>query len=206
MAAKRKVSPFRKGRPSASFTSGGGTPFLAPKPDEPLVFAPLVPLEGMLSAEMHEHWDIRPAIYYPCIGPDCPGEEVGNEPRFKGYLPIALKDGTVAVYPFTISVYKQLEAIEDELPDKSLAGYLLKISKSGAGLRTRYTVMPLGKSVDISSFEEPDFIDQLGPQTREEIVELLEENGFVFEEGAAPSAPAPSADNEDDDDEGWGDV
>ena len=199
--AKKAVSPFRKGR--AVVKSGGGQ-FVGVKEGEPLTFAPLVGLEEMISADMHEYWDLRPAIYHPCIGRDCPGCKVGNEPRFKGYLPILLKSGDTAVYPFTISVYNQLEVLEDALDDdEDLKGFAIKVSRKGAGMATRYTVVGLGKRLDTSKTDIPDFISHLGPQTEDTIWELLDSNGFSRGEAAVKVADDEADDEEDD---SWGDV
>ena len=200
--AKKADSPFRKGR---AVRRAGGGQFVGVKEGEPLSFAPLVGLEDMISADMHEYWDLRPAIYHPCIGRGCPGCEVGNEPRFKGYLPILLQSGETAVYPFTISVYNQLEALEDALDDgEDLKGFAIKVSRKGAGMATRYTVLGTGKRLDVEETEVPDFISHLGPQTEDTIWELLENNGFSRSDGT--DAPDSDADEADEDEDGWGDV
>ena len=198
--AKRKkapASPFHKGR--ATRRRSGGQ-FVSVREGEPLTFAPLVGLDELVSADMHEYWDIKPAIYHPCIGPGCPGCAVGNEPRFKGYFPILLQSGETAVYPFTISVYNQLEALEDSLDEgDTLAGFAIKVSRKGQMKATRYTVLGLGKRLDVTSHEIPDFIGSLGPQTAEEIWVLLEENGY--DRGDKKVKPSAT-----DDDGGWGSV
>jgi hypothetical protein len=211
--AKAK-SPFKKGR-KVGGASSGGSQFLGLKDGESHVLAPLYGLDELISADMHEYWDIRPAIFHPCIGRNCPGCEVGNEARFKGYYPVLLKSGEVAIYPFTISVYNQLEAIEDAMDDgETLQGFVLKISRKGTGLSTRYTVVPVGKRLDVSDTEIPDFIPQLGPQTKKEIVALLEDKGFevggttpvvkMETESAAGTATADTGTDDEDDD--WGDA
>ncbi len=210
--AKAKVSPFKKGRKKGG-ASAGGSQFLGLKDGESHVLAPMVGLDELVYADMHEYWDIRPAIFHPCIGRDCPGCEAGNDPRFKGYFPVLLKSGDVAIYPFTISVYNQLEAIEDSMDDgETLKGFVLKISRKGTGLATRYTVVPVGKRIDVPS-EVPDFISQLGPQSRDEIIALLEDNGFevggdtpvvkMDSESAAGSVTETDGDEDADD---WGDA
>ena len=194
--AAKTSSPFTKGRTTR--TRGPGGFLQAVKEGEPITFAPLVGLEGLISADMHEYWNIKPAIYHPCLGRDCPGCAVGNDPRFKGYLPVLLQSGETAVYPFTISVYNQLEALEDALEDdETLKGLAIKVSRKGAGKATRYTVMGLGKRLDVDGQEIPDFIKSLGPTTPEDVWALLEENGYS-RDGATPS--------EDDDEDGWGSV
>lgn len=204
--AVKKSSPFTKGR--VEVKKGGGTQFIGLKPDDAMVFAPLVGLDELVSANMHEYWDLRPAIFHPCIGRDCPGCKSGNEARFKGYLPVVMKDKTVHIYPFTISVYNQLEELEDELDGKSVAGHLIKFSRKGSGMATRYTIMGIGKRIDIEEFVIPDFIDNLGPSTKATITDLLEQNNVDF--GIGPSADddeeeAKTSLSEDSGDEDWGD-
>lgn len=201
----KKASPFKTGRAKRA-AKKSGSPFIGLKPDESMAFAPLVGLEGMVSADMHEYWDIRPAIFHPCIGRQCPGCASGNEPRFKGYIPVLKQDGEVAIWPFTISTYNQLEELEDELGE-SLAGYIIKFSRKGSGfMGTRYSVLGTGKRVDISGHEIPDFIPQLGPAEVEAIEALLDDNDVEY--GAEPPAEAEVATASTDDDEldlgeGW---
>ena len=178
------TSPFRKGR-VLSHRSAGGTGFLSLKDGESAVFVPLVGLDEMLHADMHEYWDIRPAIYHPCISRNCPGCDAGNEPRFKGYMPVQRKDGEIMVFPFTVSVYNQLEELEDgleEIDDGNLRGYAVKFSRRGSGMSTRYTITGLGKRINVDEIEVPDFVAQLGPQDKEGITELLESRGVVTSE------------------------
>lgn len=220
MAKKKARSPFTTGKVTTKPT-GDGQAFLSLKDGDTIQMAPLVGLDQMVSADMHEYWNIKPAIYHPCIGArKCPGEAVENEPRFKGYLPVLVKDQGVMIYPFTISVYKQLEQLENALDDgETLAGFVLRVSRTGTGLATRYTVLGIGKRIDISDSEVPDFIDRLGPQTLEEIWELLEKNGYDREDTEAePTVAKPPKDDEveedeksdeksdDKDDDDWGEV
>jgi len=210
--AKAKVSPFKKGRKKGG-ASAGGSQFLGLKDGEAHILAPMVGLDELVYADMHEYWDIRPAIFHPCIGRDCPGCEAGNDPRFKGYFPVLLKSSDVAIYPFTISVYNQLEAIEDSMDDgETLKGFVLKISRKGTGLATRYTVVPVGKRIDVPS-EVPDFISQLGPQGRDEIIALLEDNGFevggdtpVVKMASESTAGTDTATDDESEDDDWGDA
>lgn len=176
---KTKESPFKTGRAKFAGSRSDGLNFIGIKPDESITFAPMVGLDQMVYADMHEYWDIRPAIFHPCIGYDCPGCKVGNETRFKAYLPVIMKDGTQGIYAFTKSVYDQLENLEDSL-EESMKGFVIKVSRRGAGLKTRYTVLGTGKKIDVEGmFEDfPDFLGRLGPQTEEDIWQLLEANGY----------------------------
>ena len=211
--AKKARSPFTTGRVESK-PVGDGQQFLSLKEGDTIQMAPLVGLDGMVSADMHEYWNIKPAIYHPCVGArKCPGEAVGNDPRFKGYLPVLVKDQGIMIYPFTISVYKQLEQLENALDEgETLAGFVLRVSRTGSGLATRYTVLGIGKRIDVKDSEVPDFIDRLGPQTLEEIWELLEKNGYDREDAdsepevAKPEKDEDASEEKSDDDDDWGDV
>ena len=194
--ADTKTSPFRKGR--ATGVRGKGGQFMRLAEGESVVFAPMVGLDEMISADMHEYWDLKPAIYHPCIGLNCPGCLVENDARFKAYLPILVKStGEPSIYPFTISVYNQLEALEDTImeDDKSatLKGFVVKASRKGAGKATRYNILGVGSRIDLTDAEIPDFIPQLGPDNESAIWELLEKNGYDRADyGATSAADAPA--------------
>ena len=208
MARKKKeeASPFRKGRATGVRSRGGQ--FIRLADGESIVFAPMVGLNDMISADMHEYWDLKPVIYHPCIGRDCPGCIVGLEPRFKAYLPVLVKStGEPAIFPFTISVYNQLEALEDEIMDDDdgadLKGFVVKVSRKGSGKATRYSVLGVGSRIDLTDAEVPDFVPQLGPATEEEIWTLLEDNGF---DRGAYEGEATEATETEEKPSGWGDA
>lgn len=211
-----KQSPFVRGRLTSSAAAASGGKFISLKDGESVVFAPLCGLEEMVRADMHEYWDLNPAIFHPCIGKDCPGCAVGNEARFKAYLPVWRKeDGEVVVYPFTIRVYRQLVELEDETEGRTLEGLAIKVKRHGSGLSTTYSVIGLGKRVPVDGVEEPDFVDWLGPQTEEDIVDLLHSKGFEipgrddvddFEAGSKALGKMVEEAAASDDDDGWGDV
>lgn len=153
--------------------------FIRPKEGEPITFAAVVGTEEWEYARIHQHWEISPFVTYPCIGKDCPGEEIGNEPRLTYYLPVLLKGETQArIYPFHVKVAKQFEAIEDSIDEKTIKGMVFKVTRSGAGKLTNYTVVALGKKVDVEGIEVPEYQTFLGPQTREGIIALLTDRGL----------------------------
>lgn len=180
--AKKKANPFKTGRME---TKSGGGGFLSIKGGESMTLALLHGLDQMISADMHEYWEIQPAIFHPCLGPDCPGCETGNKPRQKGYMGVVDREGNVMVWPFTSSVYKQLETLEDSLIEDAdddedpLVGYVIKFSRDGSGLNTKYSVVGVGKYIDVSEVEHPEIISHLGETDRDKIVEKLEEAGLM---------------------------
>lgn len=179
------TSPFAKGK--SVLKSGartGGIPFISLKDGDSITVALLTGMDEMVSAHMHEYWDIRPAIYHPCIGAsECPSCQAGHEPRFKAYITVVTQDGEVKVLPMGIKVAEQLTDIEEEIGG-DLTGKVLKIRRNGSGLKTRYIVSAIGKEIDVSGYEIPDFIPALGPTNRAEIVKLLRDAGAkVSDEG-----------------------
>lgn len=212
MARRKKAekpNPFRKGR--ATGVKSGGGQFLRLGEGDSVVFAPMQGLDEMISADMHEYWDLKPAIYHPCIGRNCPGCLVDNEARFKAYLPVLVKStGDPAIYPFTISVYNQLEALEDEImeddPAANLKGFVTKVSRKGAGMATRYSVMGVGSRIDLTDAEIPDFIPQLGPSEESDIWDLLEKNGYDRNDFVTVETPAISPADADAAGDDWGDA
>lgn len=171
-------SPFAKGKEvlkSGSRTAG--IMFISLKDGDAITVAPLVGMDEMISAHMHEYWDIRPAIYHPCIGSaDCPSCHAGHDARFKAYIPVVTSDGDIKILPMGIKVSEQLVDIEEEIGG-DLTGHVLKIRRNGSGLKTRYVVRAIGKTVDVEDYDQPDFLPALGPTSKKEIVKLLREAG-----------------------------
>lgn len=177
----KKNSPFKTGKAKVGAASGKGL-FVSLEPDSTTSMVPLVNLEGMLYADMHQIWEFEQPIIFPCIGENCPGCLVGDEPRFKGYLPVLVHgESEPQVWPFTVSIFRQLEDLENLLIDdgreNGIQGLAIKVSRKGSGLQTRYSVATLGKEVDIDGVEPPNYIDKLGPTTANEIWDLMEERG-----------------------------
>lgn len=183
MAKAKGKSPFKKGRMSAS--SSGGGKFVSIKDGESLTMAFLHGLDEMISADMHEYWDIRPAVFHPCIGPGCPGCAAGNKIRQKGYMGVVDREGNPMVFPFTSSVFKQIEALEDSLKEDAedsedpLRGFVFKFTRNGSGLNTKYAIIGVGKYIDVEGVEMPEIIDHLGETDKEKIQAKLEEAGLL---------------------------
>lgn len=197
---------FRKGKVASK--EGGSSQFMKISDGDAIVFAPLVGMEDMISVDQHEFWDINPAVIVPCIGRGCPACKIGNEAKFKAFLPVVDREGNVKIYAFGLSVERQLEALEEEVG--SIKGRLIKVKRTGTGLKTKYTAIGLGKSTDVSDYELPDIISQLGPTEAPEVERLLIDNGLLDEEdavaevkvkGPAKKAPKPIVEEDDADEE-----
>lgn len=161
---------------------------------------------------------------FPCIGKGCPGEEVGNQPRFRAFLPVVLiDDGSQKIFSFGISIARALEELDEEFG--GIAGNVFRVKRKGSGLATTYTVVAMGRKRKIDKFEVPDIEEKLGPTTRKGILELLEETGAIEdaleefddeeeEEEEEEAKPAPKKRKprakkkveKEEDDEDWEDV
>ena len=128
---------------------------------------------------------------FPAIGtPDDPGAMLGLEAKFTGLMICAIKgeDGE-KIWNFGISVFKQLVDIEAALGE-SIKGHIIRVTKKGSGMSTKYAVVNTGRTAEIEGEPETDLMEQLGPTTRKEIVAVLEEAGVWPPVGGDPYAEA----------------
>lgn len=141
------VNPFRKG--PASTSSGNGI-FAVAKEEEPLIFVPLTELDEIIAADMHEYWEVKPFISFPCIGAGCPACASGHQPKYKSYMAILVQgEATSRILPMGISIERALEDIKEELG--TLKGRALKLKRTGKGFATRYNIVNLGKTLKIDA-------------------------------------------------------
>jgi hypothetical protein len=165
----------RKG--TKAMPSSGNSEFLGIKPDESVTIAPLAGIEDMISIDQHVFWvDGGSSPMFPCIGEGCPGCAMGDSPRYRASLPVLTKEDGPKIFSFGTQVARQLSEIASELGN--LKGAMLKVKRTGSGLKTSYTVVAVGKSVKTEGVKVPDVEKAIGPTTREEIVKLLEEAGM----------------------------
>lgn len=192
-------TPFRKGKAVLERKSGAGA-FLSVGQDEAVQFAPMVGMDDMISADVHEFWEVNPAVFVVCLGSHCPACATGNKPKFKAYLPVLTQEGEAKIFAFGITVARQLTDLEAELGN--VRGSILKVKRTGAGMKTKYTVIPLGKKVKVDGREQPDIESRLGPTTVDGIRKAMADGGLLddadvemsgFVESDEEEAPAPKA-------------
>lgn len=196
MAKASSKSVFRKGADAAP-QGGGPTNFLKVTEEEPAVFAPLVTLDELVSIDQHEFWETNPAVLFPCIGDGCPACAAGHKPKYKAFLPVVTPAGESKIFAFSISIERQIESIAEEVG--SLVGVVLKVKRTGSGLRTKYTVISTGKRVKTAGVTPIDIESEIEVLSGPQITERLEAIGFIDsssdeEEPAKPAAkPARKA-------------
>ncbi len=170
---------------------------------ETIEFIPLVEEDNFTHCNMHEFWDIRPAVFSVCSeDEECPGCQLENDARFRGYLPAMLRDGNVIVlvlpYKATQNFIKQAKMIGG-----SVRGMVMKVNREGTSFATTYTFITTGKTAAIpDSIVMPDLEKLLGPFDRHEILSVYLEGGLdissVMKEGE--KTPKKS------DDDGWSSI
>ena len=165
---------FRKG-PVVSDSKKGL--YVSIKDEESVALASLVNLGEMLSADVHEFWEVNPFVTFPCLGKDCPACKIDAPTRFKAYLPIVTREGEVKIFAFGIRVANQLTDIEAAVGD--LRGKVLRIKRTGKGLKTQYTVVPTGHTIDIEDHDIPDIEGSFGDISLEGVTQTMIERGLI---------------------------
>lgn len=183
-------SPLRKGPASAQTNKV----FAVAREDAPLVFAPLTTLDEVISADMHEFWEVKPFIQFPCIGTGCPACEAGNKPKYKSFM-LVLQQGETEpkIMPMGITIERAIAAIAEEIGN--IRGKLMKIKREGSGFSTKYNVIPLGKAIDVDKVAMTlNIEDHITIYDRTQIAKKLVEIGASSDDPAVtPGAVAPGA-------------
>ncbi len=192
MAPKKSI--IRKGTVVLGESKGPGErDFVSLKDGDAVNLAPLVNMDELISVDQHAIWlDGGNSPMFPCIGDGCPGCKLGNQPRFRAFLPVVvLPDNEVKIFSFGIRVARALEELDSEFG--GLKGHVFKVKRKGVGLSTNYTVISMGKTIDVDGFAMPDVEGKLGPITKEGINDLLMETGATEagKEEVAEEVPSP---------------
>jgi hypothetical protein len=168
------MSVFRKGKVSVG--SDGGK-FIKLEADKPLGLILLQGMSEFISFDQHAMWhDEGKSPMFPCIGKGCPGCAMGDKPRFRGVMPVIEKGDaskTIKIWTFGKMVAVALQEIEEV--SGSVAGLLVSVKRTGAGLKTRYSVTSTGSRFNISAIVAnlPDITKELGPTSVAEIKKLI---------------------------------
>jgi hypothetical protein len=115
---------------------------------------------------------------FPAIGGkyDC-GAILGLTPKFRALMLVTVNgEEDEKILPMGAQVFKELAQIE-MATGQPLKGCVLRLVKTGVGMATRYKVVFTGRHVTVEGEPQTDLMDYVGPQTREEIVQMLEAVG-----------------------------
>lgn len=204
MAAKKKTSLIRRGIASALESTGRGSRFLTLQADQPVDVALMGELDDVLTVDTHSWWDYNPAPHLVCLGPGCPSCALGNESRANSYLAVCTPDGEVKYIIAKVSILNALKKYSEAVGN--LVGRVVRLERTGAGLKTKYSVIPLGKKVDVSKFVIPDLEEQLGALTLEDQLVKMEDAGIDtsrVKKSLASKAVAAEVETEEEPAAGW---
>ena len=133
----------------------------------------LVEVDEIIAVEQCAIWlDDGNSPVWVYTGPEDPSHELKVDKRYRAYLPV-LVDGEVKVWSMGKQVHSTLLDIADA--QDSIKGLDVRIKRTGAGLGTRYSLVPRGTRKDISRIPEVDVVEMLGPITPEGVREMLTE-------------------------------
>jgi len=187
------------------FLKPGGTGYLRVEPGDSVVVYFTKELLNVPKKWRHNKRIQHRGRWYEftCIGESCPlcehPDEIMRRKSRKGRFIMVTQDGTIALRDFGITVMNQLFAVYEE--EDTILDMPFKISRTGAGLGTRWTVVPVKKSkypkpkeVSKSDIEEANeaALEEYEERDPDEISEVLSK-GYVGK-GIVTTPDEPSED------------
>lgn len=216
MAKRSKGGPsfIKKGREAVdSAMEGNGQVFLKLADGDSFEIVAIGGVDEVISFDQHAIWiDEGNSPIFPCLqSKDCPGCRIGDTPRFKAIMPILVKTDAgqeERLIIFGKAVMRALADAEDAV-GASLHGHILRFSRKGSGMTTKYSVMPTGrqyaKAPSIEDFGlQP--LEHIGPTEPEDIIESLRQAKKWKAEYDSPKRALKSAETESWDDEEFVDI
>lgn len=182
-----KVKAIRRGKAALPSPTASGV-FLQLADGDTAIVAPMVGMDQLVSIDQHAFWlDGGNSPIFPCLQTEeCPGCQLEDTPRYRAFLPVWTKSDGAKIFSFGVSVARNLTDLEEEVG--SIKGIVIKIKRQGSGLKTRWTILSLGKKVKISDDDIPDVEKSLGPTTVEEIRAMLAAAGMKESSGSVAKA------------------
>lgn len=154
---------------------------------KPVEIVPLSGLDGVISYNQHALWlDEGNSPIFPCFAEEwCPGDILGDKPRFRALLLCVVRGGDSTheemILPMGIALFKQLVSIEEAIGE-SIRGHVIRITRTGERLSTRYNAVPTGRRVKLSGTPETNLLDHIGVTDPNEVVEMLEKTELWTDE------------------------
>ena len=131
----------------------------------------LVEVDEIIAVEQCAIWlDDGQSPVWVYTGPEDPSHDLKVEKRYRAYLPV-LVDGESRVWSMGKQAHSTLLDIADA--QASIKKLNIRIKRTGAGLATRYSIVPRGTRKDVSSINEVDVVEMLGPITSEGVKDML---------------------------------
>lgn len=138
----------------------------------------LIDADEIVSVEQCALWAIKPAPIWVFIGEEDPSKLFNLRPGYRAFLPVVVKiDGKqeVRLWSMPLGVHRQMAEIDEAVG--GIKGMIIRVKREGAGLTTRYSIVPTGRKVAVTETfpSVKEIIDILGPYDRESIIKLIED-------------------------------
>jgi hypothetical protein len=164
--------PIKKGFDPRKSSTGGGAYFKIDAGEMADVVI-LSSADDILSCEQCAIWlDEGNSPVWVYTGGDDPSNALGIPRAYRAYIGI-LHEGEPKVWSLSKTVHNMLLEISDA--GALEPGAMVRVKRTGTGLKTRYSIVPRGKTKDISDVEAPDIIESLGPITSEGVWDMMVE-------------------------------
>ena len=210
MAKKGKPSFIRRGREAVEKAiANSGETFLKLKDGDSVEIAVIGGVDDIISFDQHSFWiDEGDSPIFPCLQDDtCPGCMLGDNPQFKAIITVMIKEDSgmsERLMIFGKSVLRSLVDAEDAIGE-SLHGKILRYSRKGSKLQTRYSLIPTGRSVKVPELNKVELnpIDYIGITDRDEIIEALRSKNLWEFDKSPKGRKKSEPDSIDEDDSDW---
>lgn len=156
----------------------GPSVYVSIKDGESLQIAPVTELDGVISFQQHQIWlEAGNSPMLPCLqSKDCPGCAVGNNPKFRAVMIVQVQgEDNQKLLPMGKDLFRQIVEINDAIG--TIKGQVIRISRRGAGINTKYTAMPTNKSAKVRP-AELNAIEHIGPLDRAGAIDVLKQAGM----------------------------
>jgi hypothetical protein len=176
---------IRTGTDAQDLLSGGPSVFLQLKAGKAYRAIMLHGVDGIVSFNQHAIWqEDGNSPIFPCYNvPYCPGEIIGDKPRFRAMANVLVlnsetKEVEEKILAMGASLFKQLVTIEDTIGG-SIRGQEIMFKRTGeTRTNTKYSAIVTGRTPYASvkgGLPKPtiDMMEHIGPMTPEEAVEML---------------------------------
>lgn len=163
----------------------------------------------IVSAEQVAIWDMNPALIWIVAEFDDPSRELGLKSGYRAYVPVLITDDSgnkvQKIWSITRTMHTQLVDIA-EASGSSIKGLVVKAKRTGAGLRTKYTITSTGrfaKEMPKDVLTSQDVIGHLNVMDRDGVINYITStSGLSYERfkervAAIEAQKAKAAENED---------
>lgn len=176
-----KYEAIKKGFDPRKSGSGSGGMYFKLDAGEQTDITLLSGKDDILSVDQCAIWlDDGQSPVWVYTGDEDPSNDLGVPRNYRAFVSI-LHEGEVKVWSISKTVHNAFLDISDA--GAMEPGATFRVKRTGTGLKTRYSIVPRGKSKDISSYELPDVIASLGPITSDAVWDMMEEKLGMSREG-----------------------